>query len=338
MKKDAHPSREELVAWLTGAMNADCVQAMETHVDHCSACLTELESIVQSCNSMQRQVRSACQATIDSDEAPVVNLQELEPTIDSEIDMEGETIDLAGVSSDDAVSEFANPGFDRYNVLSVIARGGMGEVRLAKDNAVRRLVAMKVIRSESKRETRTGRFIEEAQITGQLEHPGIVPVHEIGIAEDGSYYYTMKRIQGRSLSEIIKAIREGDEEVQNGFPLSRLLDIFSRVCDAMEFAHSKHVIHRDLKPDNVMVGQYGEVLVVDCRVFVDCEFDALQQLLECRKTASRSVGNRSETSRAVGVQGRTSRPQGGANSNRGKSSHRDRFRKVANLAGRSSVP
>ncbi|MHC5039944.1 MAG: serine/threonine-protein kinase, partial [Planctomycetota bacterium] len=150
----------------------------------------------------------------------------------------------------------------RYGVLGEIARGGMGAIVKLVDNDIRRPVAMKVILGEGVKE-RVERFVEEAQVTGQLEHPNIVPVHELGLDPDGKVYFTMKLVKGESLDAIIDALADKDPEVVRNYPLSHLLQIFLKVCDAIAFAHSKGVIHRDLKPENVMVGRFGEVLVMD---------------------------------------------------------------------------
>jgi serine/threonine protein kinase/Flp pilus assembly protein TadD len=143
----------------------------------------------------------------------------------------------------------------------------MGVIVKVVDNDIRRPVAMKVILGEDNR-NRLERFVEEAQVTGQLEHPNIVPVHEIGIDEGGKVYFTMKLVGGESLESILDAIAdEGHSTLHrpygDNFPLSRLLQIFLKVCDAVSFAHSRGVLHRDLKPENVMVGDFGEVLVMD---------------------------------------------------------------------------
>ncbi|MHC5040110.1 MAG: serine/threonine-protein kinase, partial [Planctomycetota bacterium] len=151
---------------------------------------------------------------------------------------------------------------DRYGILGEIARGGMGAIVKLVDNDIRRPVAMKVILGGDVKE-RVERFVEEAQVTGQLEHPNIVPVHELGLDPDGKVYFTMKLVKGESLDAIIDAIADKDPEVLRKYPLSHLLQIFLKVCDAIAFAHSKGVIHRDLKPENVMVGRFGEVLVMD---------------------------------------------------------------------------
>ncbi len=147
---------------------------------------------------------------------------------------------------------------NRYEVLARLGSGAMGEVLLVRDDEIGRELAAKVARAEHPTPLELERFAREARITGQLEHPNIVPVHELGIAADGKMYFTMKRIQGRTLGQVL-AREPGQDEAS----LIELLQIFLKVCDAIGFAHSRDVLHRDLKPDNIMVGQFGEVLVVD---------------------------------------------------------------------------
>ncbi len=152
----------------------------------------------------------------------------------------------------------------KYKVLATIGRGGMGVVHQARDLRIRRPVAMKVIRTASQfsREN-VLRFVEEAQLTGQLQHPNIVPVYEIGLDEQGEVFYTMKFVKGITLDEVVRDLRRGKEEVIKKYPLPALLNVFQKICDAVAYAHSMGVVHRDLKPDNVMLGEYGEVLVMD---------------------------------------------------------------------------
>jgi len=148
----------------------------------------------------------------------------------------------------------------RYKTLRQVGKGGMGNVVQCSDKTIGRTVAMKVMREEnSKDDTRRLNFLEEAQITGQLEHPNIVPIHELGQDEDGNLYFTMKMVKGRSLEELIWENKTG----QRHNSLVQFLNIFLKICDAIAFAHSKGVLHRDLKPANVMVGDFGEVLVMD---------------------------------------------------------------------------
>jgi len=152
----------------------------------------------------------------------------------------------------------------RYVVIREIARGGMGKVLEVEDTELRRSVALKVLRKEllGRRDV-VERFLEEAQITGQLEHPNIVPVHEMGVDGAGNLYFTMKYVEGLSLSEVLLKLREGNRDTKRDYPLLKLLDIFIKIVEGMAFAHNRGVIHRDLKPANIMVGKFGEVQVMD---------------------------------------------------------------------------
>ena len=144
-----------------------------------------------------------------------------------------------------------------------IARGGMGAILEANDRILGRTVAMKVVLDELSSEDARMRFIREATVLGQLEHPNIIPIHELGRDSQGNHFYTMKLVKGRTLQAIINDLRKDDSVTIDQYPLDRLLTVFRKVCDAVAFAHSKGIVHRDLKPENVMVGAYGEVLVMD---------------------------------------------------------------------------
>lgn len=152
----------------------------------------------------------------------------------------------------------------RYHVSGEIARGGMGAVLEARDRSLDRDVAMKVMVLElgASAESRE-RFIREAKVLGQLEHPNIVPIHELGRDEVGRLFYTMKKVEGRTLQAVIDTLRAGASNTLAEFSLDQLLSVFLKICDAVAFAHSRGVIHRDLKPENVMIGAFGEVLVMD---------------------------------------------------------------------------
>jgi len=146
----------------------------------------------------------------------------------------------------------------RYRRGRELGRGGMGRVVLAVDDQLGREVAIKEIRTGSGGASvgEVIRFVREARVTGQLEHPGIVPVHELARSADGTFSYTMKRLRGQSLAAALRAARTGEDRVA-------LLRHFRDVCEAVAYAHSRGVVHRDLKPDNIMVGGFGETLVVD---------------------------------------------------------------------------
>lgn len=144
-------------------------------------------------------------------------------------------------------------GGTRYILVRHIARGGMGAVYLVEDTNLGRQVAMKVLDTTIESEELSARLRKEAQTVATLEHPGIVPLHDVGVLPDGRLYYTMKFVQGRQL----------DEYVTPEMSIAERLRVFQKICEAVAFAHSKHIIHRDLKPQNVMVGSFGEVLVMD---------------------------------------------------------------------------
>ncbi|WP_020471030.1 serine/threonine-protein kinase [Zavarzinella formosa] len=154
----------------------------------------------------------------------------------------------------------------RFRVLRPHARGGLGEVFVAQDQEINREVALKEILSKHAVDADSrGRFLMEAEITGGLEHPGIVPVYGLGTYSDGRPYYAMRFIHGDSLKEAINHFYEKpiSDESERNVAFRNLLKRFVDVCNAIGYAHSRGVLHRDLKPGNIMIGKYGETLVVD---------------------------------------------------------------------------
>ena len=153
----------------------------------------------------------------------------------------------------------------RYRVDGELARGGMGAILTAFDQDVRREIAMKVMLADAPSKMAVARFLEEGQVTGQLEHPNIVPVYEVGLDAAQRLYFTMKMVRGQSLKQRIADARAdiADGRGDRSFTLMERVEVFRKICDGLAFAHSRGVIHRDLKPDNVMVGQFGEVQVMD---------------------------------------------------------------------------
>ena len=146
----------------------------------------------------------------------------------------------------------------RYQLVGELARGGMGAIFQGRDLELGRDLAVKVIREEHRdRPEMVRRFVEEAQIGGQLQHPGIVPVHELGRLPDGRVFIAMKLVRGRTLAALLAERRGPDDDRM------RFLSIFERVCQAMAYAHARGVVHRDMKPSNIMVGAFGEVQVMD---------------------------------------------------------------------------
>jgi len=150
-----------------------------------------------------------------------------------------------------------------YSPGRELARGGMGAVVDARDNRLGRSVAMKVMLQREASAAERLRFLQEARVLSQLAHPNIVPVYDLGADAQGRLFYTMKLVQGVTLHDVIEKLKAGDQEMLAKFPLNTLLNIFLKVCDAVAFAHSRGILHRDLKPQNVMVGVFGEVLVMD---------------------------------------------------------------------------
>ena len=158
----------------------------------------------------------------------------------------------------DGPADPASWSVGRYRLQSRIGRGAMGVVFRGRDTDLGREVALKALREEHREDTKLAqRFIEEAQIGGQLVHPGIVPTYELGTLADGRPFFTMKLVKGCRLYELLAARPAADED------LARFLAIFGQVCQTLAYAHSRGVIHRDLKPSNIMVGSFGEVQVMD---------------------------------------------------------------------------
>ena len=140
---------------------------------------------------------------------------------------------------------------ERYHSRRMLGRGGMGEVRLCKDQWIGREVALKVMLSEhQQRDDLRSRFLSEAQVQGQLEHPAIVPVYDLGVLPDGKIYFSMKRLRGQTLADILDSLRTKSAEAQEKYPRHRLLSAFASLCLAIDFAHTRGVLHRDLKPAN----------------------------------------------------------------------------------------
>lgn len=152
-----------------------------------------------------------------------------------------------------AVADWPDLGGTRYELVEPIGRGGMGAVYRARDRVLDRPVAVKVLHDLPAGADAEARLAREARLTARLEHPGIVPVHDAGVLPDGRFFYVMKLVRGNRLDDLA-ALPAG---------LPERLRLFRQICDAVAFAHARGVLHRDLKPQNVMLGPFGEVLVMD---------------------------------------------------------------------------
>ncbi|TWU46280.1 Serine/threonine-protein kinase PknD [Rubripirellula tenax] len=155
-------------------------------------------------------------------------------------------------------------GLDRYADRKEMARGGNGLLYSGFDLIVGRTVAIKMLLPEHRLDrTFRRRLLREARVTAQLQHPGTVPVYEIGEDDECGIYYTMKRISGENFFNVLRSIAKGDEEVLRAFPLYRRIEIIQDVCQTLASAHVSGVIHRDVKPENIWVGNFGEVTLLD---------------------------------------------------------------------------
>jgi eukaryotic-like serine/threonine-protein kinase len=191
----------------------------------------------------------------------------------------------------------------RFVVGRELGRGGMGRVIEGYDPELLRTVALKLILDDGAPDeggmnaARLARFVAEAQITAQLDHPNIVPVHELGVTGDGKLYIVMKRVEGRSLRQVIGGLAAGDPYLNQLYSPFFLMMRFGLVCGAMAHAHERGVLHRDLKPDNVMLGDYGEVMVMDwgvARVIGDrseqVRVEALEDMVLAHTMDGSSIG------------------------------------------------
>ena len=153
---------------------------------------------------------------------------------------------------------------NKYRIHEKIAQGGMASIFLAKDSNCRRNVALKVMINADSQDSETlHRFIEEAQIAAQLDHPNILPVYDLTVDDQGNPFYAMKLVKGETLETILKKLQIQDPYTVKHFHLSHLLNVFLKICDGLSFAADRSVVHRDLKPENIMIGQFGEVFIMD---------------------------------------------------------------------------
>lgn len=155
-------------------------------------------------------------------------------------------------------------GDERYKVVSLLGSGGMGDVHKCTDATLQRPVALKVLHTELANDPTAARMLQrEAQLTGSLEHPSIIPIYDMGARPDLGTYYVMRLVEQPSLADVLSRLRAGDADVVAEFTTGRLLRSFIQVCQAIDYAHNRGVVHCDIKPSNILLGSFGEVLVVD---------------------------------------------------------------------------
>lgn len=174
-------------------------------------------------------------------------------------------------------------GFMRYRDFKPLTQGGEATLQTCYDENLGRTVVMKTLLPQlANLEVYRRRFLREARVTAQIPHPATVPVYEISRDREGNVYFTMKKLGGRDLCDILDHIAEGDKETEERYPLDQLLSVLIRIGQCLAYAHSMGVVHRDLKPSNIMVGDYGEVTLLDwglAKVWDMQEDDAIEQLM-----------------------------------------------------------
>lgn len=216
-------------------------------------------------NQLSESDRNRIQAQVD-DHQPARNEEDIDQTLVADGSLNAQaafaTLDA---SDDDADSNDMLLG-SRLKLRFVHAEGGIGQVWMARDRVLGRDIALKELKTgRATTDAAKARFLREVQITSQLQHPGTVPVYEYNSGvDDGRCYYTMKFLKGRTLTEVIAEYHQQRRQGEAGLgDLIELLQAFDQICDTMSYAHSRGILHRDLKGDNVVVGQYGEVVVID---------------------------------------------------------------------------
>lgn len=217
-----HPSKRSFREYLNDELDESRARSIASHLDECPDCRTVIGEIIG-------VEFVAGQSTLKF-----------------------ETVETrSGVTTAEKLPEFELG--QRFLVLGELARGGMGVVYRGFDRELKREVAIKVARGK-KRASTSARFYREAQISGQLQHPGIIPVYELGQLKDERYFIAMKLVDGQTLLKLIRLDKTN---------IKKHVEVFGSVCQTMAYAHSENYIHRDLKPENIIVGTFGEVLVMD---------------------------------------------------------------------------
>ena len=211
----------------------------------------------------------------------------LEQGVTTEPAADAPTVDASpidGLGGGDGPSSLSR----RYVPGEIVGAGGMGTIRRVFDRALGRSLVRKELAVPCAQPTRD-RFLDEARTTAKLQHPGVVPVHDVGELPDGRLFYTMREIQGRTLGQVMveRALTRSDDPVSR---LRRLVEILRRICETMAFAHRHGVVHRDLKPENVMIGAFGEVFVVDWGLVKVADRDTVESAEETGLGSSEETG------------------------------------------------
>ncbi|HEX4513643.1 MAG TPA: serine/threonine-protein kinase [Polyangiaceae bacterium] len=194
-------------------------------------------------------------------------------------------------------------GAERYAKKKVLGAGGMGEVVLAEDRDIGRNVALKYLHSGGDASA-LARFVDEIRIVGSLEHPNIVPIHDVGVDENSRYYFVMKHVEGETLEEIIAKLAAGDPTYLAKYTFTARAEIFIALLRALQFAHANGYVHRDIKPANVMVGAFGEVMLMDWGVAKRCKApEEVGGPIKAEEDVTKSVRERLFTTRRGAIIG-----------------------------------
>jgi serine/threonine protein kinase len=243
-----HPDTESLRKFVLGELSEDDSALIERHIVDCDSCCEQLAEVDddQFIGLIRDRGTTQHSAAWETDG---LNIRASDEQLDG----------LATFSEEEFGQESSvGNTTDRYELRAEIARGGMGAVYHAFDLQLRREVAIKVVLPGGRSDVRLRRFVKEAQITGQLQHPGVPPVYELGRLPDMRPFIAMKYVEGDTLRTLL------DRRIRPSTDLPRLLDVFEQICQTVGFAHKKRqIVHRDLKPNNIMVGKHGETQVMD---------------------------------------------------------------------------
>ena len=186
--------------------------------------------------------------------------------------------------TDKQLSKYFSNSFNRYSDFVPFAKGGAAQLRICMDNNLGRMVVMKTIHPHlANNEYMRARFLREARVTAQLQHPNTVPVYEIGHDTEGRLYFTMKKVEGETVREILEQQIAGDLQAIQTYNLDRMLGVMIQVCNALSYAHAHGVVHRDVKPENIIIGSFGEVMLIDwgvAKVWASDEDDSQHGMME----------------------------------------------------------
>jgi serine/threonine protein kinase/Tfp pilus assembly protein PilF len=235
-----HPTENELKSFLNESLDENEVSNIDHHLGQCESCQNKLDAMLDTVFSLGSK-RDEPSAECSDSTKDLTN----DDTVHSN--------DVLGSSK--RLNRLQLGVDNRLVLLGEIARGGMGVIYRGFDRELKRVVAIKIL-NESADRSLAVRFSREAQISAQLEHPGIVPVHQSGQLPDGRQYIAMKLVKGKTLLEQI-------HDEHSTINSSQIFETFGQICNAMAYAHSRNIVHRDLKPENVMVGEFGEVQIMD---------------------------------------------------------------------------